>query len=182
MRGYRNRPDADEEVFGVEEGWFATGDIGEVDEGGRVKITDRKKDLVKTSGGKYIAPGQIEALFKANCSVAGAAVIIANNRKFPSALVALDPDAAQAWADSKGLADGSIPAVYDNPDLIAQIQSNVDSLNSELNHWETIKQFRVLPKELTVDGGELTPSLKVKRKIVEDEYSDLIDSMYAPRS
>lgn len=179
MRGYRNRPEADEEVFGIEEGWFATGDIGEVDEGGRVKITDRKKDLVKTSGGKYIAPGQIEALFKANCSVAGAAVIIANNRKFASALVALDIDAAQAWADAHGLSDGSIANVYNNPDLVAEIQSDVDALNSELNHWETIKQFRVLPKELTVDGGELTPSLKVKRKVVEDEYADLIDSMYA---
>jgi long-chain acyl-CoA synthetase len=179
MRGYRNRPDANEEVFGVEEGWFATGDIGEIDEASRVKITDRKKDLVKTSGGKYIAPGQIEALFKANCSVAGAAVIIANNRKFASALVALDPDAAQAWADANGVSDGSIANIYNNPELVAEIQSDVDTLNSELNHWETLKQFRVLPKELTVDGGELTPSLKVKRKVVEDEYADLIDSMYA---
>ena len=179
MRGYRNRPEANEEVFSVEEGWFASGDIGVIDEGGRVKITDRKKDLVKTSGGKYVATGAVEAQFKAHCSLAGAVVVIANGRKFVSAVVGLDPDAVAAWANSKGLPETSVEALATNSDLVAEVQAGVDSLNSELNPWETIKTFRILPQELTVDGGELTPSLKVKRKVVEDEYADLIDSMYA---
>ena len=178
MRGYRNRPEANEEVFGVEEGWFATGDIGVIDEAGRIKITDRKKDLVKTSGGKYIAPGAIEAQFKAHCPLAGAVVVIANNRKFASALVALDPDAITQWATTKGLADTSVEAAAKNPEVRAEVQAAIDSLNGELNHWETIKQFQILPRELTVEGGELTPSLKVKRKVVEEEFAADVDAMY----
>jgi long-chain acyl-CoA synthetase len=178
MRGYRNRPEANKEVFGVEDGWFATGDIGVIDEGGRIKITDRKKDLVKTSGGKYIAPGAIEAQFKGHCPLAGAVVVIALNRKFVSALVALDPDAVTQWATTKGLSDTSIEAASKNPDVIAEIQGSIDSLNSELNHWETIKKFVVLPRELTVVSGELTPSLKVKRKVVEEEFGADVDALY----
>jgi long-chain acyl-CoA synthetase len=179
MRGYHNRPDDDAEVFGVEDGWFATGDIGVIDEAGRIKITDRKKDLVKTSGGKYIAPGAIEAQFKAHCPLAGAVVIVANSRKFASALVALDPDAAKQWGESKGLADTSVEALATNPDVVANIQEGIDALNGELNHWETIKKFRVLPRELTVESGELTPSLKVKRKVVEEEFATDVDGMYS---
>ena len=181
MRQYRNRPDANAEVFGDQpEGpnrWFATGDIGVIDEGGRVKLTDRKKDLVKTSGGKYIAPGAIEAQFKAHCPLAGQVVIIANERNFASALVALDPDAAKQWATSKGKAD-DIAALSADPDLIAEVQAGVDGLNSELNKWETIKQFRIIPQELTVDEGFLTPSLKVKRKVVEEKFSGLVNDIY----
>lgn len=182
MRGYRNRPDDNEEVFSYGDGWFATGDIGEIDDGGRLKITDRKKDLVKTSGGKYIATGAMEAELKANCPLAEAGVIIANNRKFASALIALDPDAIKAWADSKGLSDSSVEALATNPELIADMQAGIDSLNAGLNHWERIKQFRILPTGLTIEGGELTPSMKVRRKVVEDHNADLIDSMYAPRT
>jgi long-chain acyl-CoA synthetase len=183
MRAYRNRPDANEEVFGDQpagpDRWFATGDIGVIDDAGRVKITDRKKDLVKTSGGKYIAPGAIEAQFKAKCPLAGAVVVIANDRNFASALVALDPDAAKLWADSNGKSGASIEQLAGDDGVKAEIQAAIDDLNSGLNHWETIKQFRVLPKELTVDGGELTPSLKVKRKVVETEYAGLIDDIYS---
>ena len=178
MRGYRNRPEANEEVFGVEEGWFATGDIGVIDEAGRIKITDRKKDLVKTSGGKYIAPGAIEAQFKAHCPLAGAVVVIANNRKFASALVALDPDAITQWATTRNLDDTSVEAASKNPEIKAEVQAAIDSLNGELNHWETIKQFQILPRDLTVEGGELTPSLKVKRKVVEEEFAADVDAMY----
>lgn len=183
MRAYRNRPDANEEVFaGQEPGpdrWFATGDIGVIDDQGRVKITDRKKDLVKTSGGKYIAPGAIEAQFKAKCPLAGAVVVIANDRNFASALIALDVDAAKLWADSNGKSGASIEELSADAGVKAEIQTAIDNLNAELNHWETIKQFRVLPKELTVDSGELTPSLKVKRKVVEEEFSGLIDDIYS---
>lgn len=182
MREYRNRPEANTEVFGDQapgpNRWFATGDIGVIDEGGRVKITDRKKDLVKTSGGKYIAPGAIEAQFKAHCPLAGQVVIIANERNFASALVALDPDAAKQWAEANGKAGADIPTLAKDPQVVAVIQKGVDDLNGELNKWETIKQFRVIPQELTVDDGYLTPSLKVKRKVVEQNFSALVDDIY----
>jgi long-chain acyl-CoA synthetase len=161
------------------ETWFATGDIGVIDDAGRIKITDRKKDLVKTSGGKYIAPGAIEAQFKAKCPLAGAVVVIANDRNFASALIGLDVDAVKLWADTNGRSGATIEQLSSDEQLRAAIQSSVDDLNSGLNKWETIKQFRVLPKELTVDGGELTPSLKVKRKVVETEYAGLIEEIYS---
>ena len=182
MRAYRNREEANREVFGDQppgrERWFATGDIGVIDDAGRVKITDRKKDLVKTSGGKYIAPNAIEALFKAKCSLAGAVCVVANERKFASALVALDPDAAEVWAEKNGKSGATIAQLADDDTLKAEVQTAVDELNSGLNHWETIKRFRILPKVLTTADGELTPSLKLKRKVVEHEYAELIDSMY----
>ncbi len=183
MLEYRNRPEANAEVFGDQppgpNRWFATGDIGVIDEGGRLKITDRKKDLVKTSGGKYIAPGAIEAMFKAHCPIAGQVVIIANERNFASALVALDPDAAKQWADANGKTGESIADMAKDPAVIATIQEGVNALNGELNKWETIKQFRVIPQELTVDDGFLTPSLKVKRKVVEEHFSGLVDDIYS---
>ncbi|MAT60866.1 MAG: long-chain fatty acid--CoA ligase [Micrococcales bacterium] len=182
MRAYRHRDEANEEVFGDQAPgpgrWFATGDIGVIDDAGRIKITDRKKDLVKTSGGKYIAPGAIEAQFKAKCGIAGAVCVIANERNFASALVALDPDSAAAWADKNGKAGATIEQLANDDQVKAEVQAAVDALNSGLNRWETIKQFRILPKELTIEGGELTPSLKVKRKVVEKEFADMIDGMY----
>jgi long-chain acyl-CoA synthetase len=182
MRAYRHRDEANEEVFGDQAPspgrWFATGDIGVIDDAGRIKITDRKKDLVKTSGGKYIAPGAIEAQFKAKCGLAGAVCVIANERNFASALVALDPDSAAAWADKNGKAGATIEQLANDDQVKAEVQAAVDALNSGLNRWETIKQFRILPKELTIEGGELTPSLKVKRKVVEKEFADMIDGMY----
>lgn len=181
MRGYRNREDANQEVFGDQpagpERWFATGDIGVIDDGGRVKITDRKKDLVKTSGGKYIAPGAIEAQFKAHCPLAGAVVVIANERNFASALVALDPDAAKLWAESHGKS-ADLAALASDPEVQGVVQTAIDELNAGLNKWETIKQFRIIPEELTVDGGFLTPSLKVKRKVVEQHFSGLVNDIY----
>ena len=178
MRGYRNLPDANEEVF-VGDGWFATGDIGEIDEEGRIKITDRKKDLVKTSGGKYIAPSAIETQFKAICGLAANMVVHANDRNFASALITLDPDAAAAWAADHGKSGEDLKDLAKDPEMIATIQTSVDELNSKLNKWETIKKFTILGQDFSVESGELTPSLKVKRKVVEDDYRDILDSMYA---
>ncbi len=179
MRGYRGRADANEEAFAPGDGWFASGDIGIIDDRGRIKITDRKKDLVKTSGGKYIAPSAIESAFKAETGLAGAFVVIANNRNFASALVALDPDSAKAWASARGLPE-DVPSLSKTPEINAEIQSAVDRLNGKLNRWETIKQFRILDyaldPELTPD--QVTPSMKIKRKVVESKNADLIDSMY----
>jgi long-chain acyl-CoA synthetase len=177
MRGYHNKPEATAEVF-VGDGYFATGDIGEIDALGRVKITDRKKDLVKTSGGKYIAPSAIESQFKALCGVAGSMVVHANNRKFVSALISLDPDAAAAWAEARGKPT-DIASLSKDPDMMATITTSVEELNAKLNKWETIKKFEVLDSPFTIEDGELTPSLKVKRKVVEEKYKDLLNSLYA---
>ncbi|MFZ1363128.1 MAG: long-chain fatty acid--CoA ligase [Candidatus Nanopelagicales bacterium] len=176
MRGYHNMPEATAEVF-VEDGWFATGDIGEVDAHGRVKITDRKKDLVKTSGGKYIAPSAIASEFKAICPIGGNMVVHANGRKFASALITLDPDSAAAWAEKNGKPT-DLASLSKDPEVIAMIQSDVDELNTRLNKWETIKKFEILDRDFSIEEGELTPSLKVKRKVVEDRFTDLFDSFY----
>lgn len=176
MRGYHNLSEATTEVF-VDDGFFATGDIGEIDSKGRVKITDRKKDLVKTSGGKYIAPSAIAAEFKAICPIGGNMVVHADGRKYASALITLDPDSAAAWASTHGKAS-DLATLSKDPDLIAFIQSNVDELNTRLNKWETIKRFVILDRDLSIEEGELTPSLKVKHKFVEARFSDLFDSLY----
>ena len=176
MQGYHNMPEQTAEVLS-EDGWFATGDVGEIDDGGRVRITDRKKDLVKTSGGKYIAPAIIEARLKALCSIAGQVLVHADKRKFASALITLDPDTAAQWAEQNGV-DGDFAAISQDARTRAFVQGSLDDLNGTLNRWETIKQFHILDREFAVETGELTPSLKVKRKVVESMYADVLDSMY----
>ena len=179
MRQYRNRPEDNAEAFAPGDGWFATGDIGVIDDKGRLKITDRKKDLVKTSGGKYIAPGAIESAAKAESGLIGGIVVIANNRKYASALVSLEPDAVTAFAAANGLS-GDLAALSQDPQVNAAISAAIDSLNSKLNRWETIKQFRILPYALDPDltPDQITPSMKIKRKVVEQKNEALVDSMY----
>ncbi len=180
MRGYHKMPEQSSEVLDAE-GWFSTGDVGEIDEGGRVRITDRKKDLVKTSGGKYIAPSVIEARLKASSPIVGHVVVHADKRNFASALITLDPDTAPQWAESEGLS-GDYVDLTTNPKVRAHLQERIDELNGSLNRWETIKQFRVLDHDFTVETGELTPSQKVKRRVVEHMYSDVLDDMYVASS
>jgi long-chain acyl-CoA synthetase len=179
MRGYHNLPEATVECFTEIGGrrWFKSGDIGQIDARGRVSITDRKKDLVKTSGGKFIAPSAIESHFKSISKIASFIVIEAADRNFVSALVAIDIDSGPAWAKQVGA-----PSNYDDlvksEILVQHLRSDIQQLNSTLNKWETVKKFTILPTDLTVESGELTPSLKIKRKVVNDRYKDLIDAMY----
>jgi long-chain acyl-CoA synthetase len=176
MRGYHGMPDQTAAVLDSE-GWFSTGDVGEIDEGGRVRITDRKKDLVKTSGGKYIAPSVIESRLKASSPIIGHAVVHADKRNFASALITLDPDTAPQWAESEGVT-GDYVSLTGNAQVRAHLQERIDELNKSLNRWETIKQFRILDHDFTVETGELTPSQKVKRRVVENMYSEILDDMY----
>jgi long-chain acyl-CoA synthetase len=176
MRGYHDLPDESTAVLDAD-GWFATGDVGEIDEAGRVRITDRKKDLVKTSGGKYIAPSVIESRFKALCPIAGQMVVHADRRNYATALVTLDPDQVPQWAASKGIA-GDFATVSQDPRTRDYVGQCIDELNKTVNRWETIKDFRILEHDFSVETGELTPSLKVKRKVVESMYEDVFDSMY----
>ncbi len=176
MRGYRNMPEANAETL-LDGGWLATGDIGVLDDAGRLKITDRKKDLVKTSGGKYIAPGLIASQFKALSALASNLVVHANNRNYATALVSLDPDALKSFAAANGLT-GDFATQSQSPEVRANIQESIDQLNAKLNRWETIKKFTILDRDLSEESGELTASLKVKRKVVEEHFSGQIEAMY----
>ncbi len=177
MRGYHNLPEETAAVF-TEDGFFRTGDIGELSADGYLKITDRKKDLVKTSGGKYIAPSYIEGMFKALCPYASQAVVIGQGRNYCTMLISLDPDAVAGWAAGgplEGRPYGEAVASAQARDLIG---GYVDQLNAKLNRWETIKNFAILPRELSIEDGELTPSLKIKRRSTEASFAGEIDKMY----
>ncbi|HHU08986.1 MAG TPA: long-chain fatty acid--CoA ligase [Intrasporangiaceae bacterium] len=177
MEGYHNNPEATAEVIDAD-GWFHTGDIGELDERGFLKLTDRKKDLFKTSGGKYVAPSTIESTFKGICPYVAQLVVYGAERNFVSALVTLDPDAMQGWAAANGMADKSYAEIVTSPQAREMVQGYIDELNAGLNRWETIKRFTILDKDLTIEDGELTPSMKLKRKVVSEKYKDLLDSHY----
>ncbi|MFI5730900.1 AMP-dependent synthetase/ligase [Kribbella sp. NPDC051587] len=176
MSGYHNLPEQTAEVM-TADGWFHTGDIGHFEDG-FLYITDRKKDLFKTSGGKYVAPQVIEGRFKTLCPYASQFVVHGNKRNFVSALITLDPDAIVAWAAANGLAGKPYAEIVTSDAAQAMVQGYVDELNAGLNRWETIKKFTILDRDLTVESGEMTPSLKLKRKYVETQYADVLDGMY----
>ncbi|HEU0032238.1 MAG TPA: long-chain fatty acid--CoA ligase [Kofleriaceae bacterium] len=177
MQGYHNLPDQTAEAL-TPDGWLRTGDIGEVDGNGFLRITDRKKDLIKTSGGKYIAPQHIEGKLKATCPFISQVIVHGDKRNFVTALVTLDEESTMKWAKDKGLNGTSYSDVVQMPEVKQLITPYFDEVNKSLAKYETVKQFAILPKDLTVDAGELTPSLKVKRKVVEKKYSNLLDKMY----
>lgn len=178
MRGYHNLPDVTAETL-LEGGWLATGDIGEVDADGHLRITDRKKDLIKTSGGKYVAPQSLEGNFKAICPYVSQIVVHGNNRNFCSALITMEPEAIAAWANDHGVGSKSYAELAQDGTVQALFQGYVDQLNAPLARFETIKRFALLPADFTIEGGELTPSLKVKRKAVEAQYQELLDGFYS---
>jgi long-chain acyl-CoA synthetase len=176
-QGYHRRPEATAEAWDAD-GWFHTGDIGEFDAEGFLRITDRKKDLIKTSGGKYVAPQRIENLLKLQPHISQA-VVIGDNRKFCVALVTLDADEVGRWAAGGDLDVPDAEAMATHPRVRELIEREVAEANRELASFESVKYFRILPRELTVEGGELTPSLKVKRKVVAERYRREIEEMYA---
>lgn len=177
--GYHNQPEVTAET--IQDGWLHTGDVGELDSDGYLKITDRKKDLIKTSGGKYVAPQKVEGTLVANCPYVSQVVVHGDDRKYITALLVLDPDAIQGWSehhDGGTLKGTDYPHLTQHPEVTEMLQRYVDSANERLERWETVKRFRVLDHELTVDDGAVTPSLKIRRATVERQYSDLLDSMY----
>ncbi|MGW4626272.1 AMP-dependent synthetase/ligase [Streptomyces rubiginosohelvolus] len=178
MQGYHKLPDKTEEVL-ESDGWFHTGDIGELSADGYLRITDRKKDLIKTSGGKYVAPAEVEGQFKAVCPFVSNILVHGADRNFCTALIALDEPTILGWAAENGLAGKSYAEVVAAPQTVELIDGYVQRLNEGLQRWQTIKKFRLLPRDLDVEHGELTPSLKLKRPVVEREYQGLIDEMYA---
>jgi long-chain acyl-CoA synthetase len=178
MAGYHNLPDATKAAF-TDDGWLRSGDKGEVDADGFLRITGRIKEMFKTSGGKYIVPPAIEAKFIALCPFASQFLVFGEARNFCVALIALDPDAVSGWAAERGLSGKSYAELVKLPEVQALVDEYVKKLNSELNRWETIKKWALLDHELSVERGELTPSLKVKRSVVEERNKEVLDSFYS---
>jgi long-chain acyl-CoA synthetase len=178
MAGYHNLPqDTAESV--EPDGWLHTGDIGNLDERGFLRITDRKKDLFKTSNGKHVAPSAIESIFQGVCPYASQLIIEGEGRSFVTALVTLDPDAIQGWAAENRMAGMSYAELVSSPAVRQLVQGYVDQLNAKLNRWETVKKFIILERDLSIADGELTPSMKLRRKVVINKYKKELDSLYA---
>jgi long-chain acyl-CoA synthetase len=177
MRGYYNKPVETAAVF-TEDGWFKTGDIGTIDEDGFLRITDRKKELFKTSGGKYSAPQPIEQLIKGS-SFVNQVVLIGNGRKFPAALIVPDWERVESYAQLKGIKAKTHAELCKHPRVIDLFERQIAGLTTDLAQYERVKKVSLLENELTIDGGELTPTLKVKRRVVDEKYHDLIDALYA---
>jgi long-chain acyl-CoA synthetase len=173
MSGYRNRPEDTAKT--LRDGWLYTGDIGVLDEAGRLKITDRKKDIIVTAGGKNVAPQNLENDLKTD-PLLSQVMIHGDKRKFLSALVTLNEENARKWASENG-----VPAaapLHEEPRVIARIQKAIDALNAKQASYSTVKRFAILPKDFAQETGELTPTLKVKRKVVTQRHLALLDAFY----
>ena len=178
MDGYHNLPEETAKTLDPE-GWLHTGDKGSLDADGFLTITGRIKELFKTSGGKYIAPPAIEASFKAICPYASQFMVFGEDRNYCVALVTLDPDAMAGWAEENGMSGKSYADIVTSDAVKAMVTDYVNQLNEKLNRWETIKKWELLDHDLTVESGELTPSMKVKRAVVQGNNQDKIDALYA---
>jgi long-chain acyl-CoA synthetase len=177
MEGYHNLPEETAKSL-TDDGWLRTGDKGELDAEGFLRITGRIKELFKTSGGKYIAPPAIESKFKAICPYASQFVVFGNERNFCVALITLDPDALADWAKEHGVS-GDYASIVASDACEKMVQGYVEELNRRLNRWETIKKWKLLDHDLSVESGELTPSMKVKRNVVEENYAADIAAFYS---
>lgn len=176
MRGYYNRPEETRAVF-TSDGWFKTGDIGTIDKDGFLRITDRKKELFKTSGGKYIAPQPIEQAIKGSRFVSQV-VLVGNERKFPAALIVPEWEQIESYARLKGIEIVSHADLCRNPRIIDLFERQIESLTPDLARYEKIKKIALIENEFTIAGGELTPTMKVKRRVIADKYRKVIDRMY----
>jgi long-chain acyl-CoA synthetase len=177
MRGYYHKPEETRAVF-TDDGWFKTGDIGTIDEDGFLRITDRKKELFKTSGGKYIAPQPIEQMIKGS-SFVNQVVLVGNGRKFPAALVVPDWERVESYVQLKGIKPKNHAELCKHPRIIDLFERQIAGLTTDLAQYERVKKVALLENELTIESGELTPTLKVKRRVVDEKYRELIDALYA---
>ena len=173
MKEYYRNPEATAEV--LRDGWLYTGDIGLLDAAGHLKITDRKKDIIVTAGGKNVAPQNLENELKTDPLVSQV-MVHGDKRKFLSALVALNEENARKWAAEHGVPPGA--ALHEDPKVQARIQQAIDALNAKQASYATVKRFAIVPRDFTQESGELTPTLKVKRKVVTKKYQALLDSFY----
>jgi long-chain acyl-CoA synthetase len=178
MPGYRNLPEKNEETY-TEDGWLRTGDIGEFDEDGYLKIVDRKKELIINAAGKNMSPANIESHVKTASPLIGQAVAIGNARSYNVALITLDPDFAPVWAKQSGLDGKSISELAEEEKTREAIQTAVDEANAKMARVEQIKKFTILPEPWEPGGDELTPTMKLKRKPIDEKYSEEIEALYS---
>jgi long-chain acyl-CoA synthetase len=175
MQGYYNSPASTAETIDSE-GWFHTGDIGQIDAEGFLAITDRKKELIVNAYGKNIAPAPIENALKGSRWIAQA-VVIGDKRQFLTALIVPDFENVQVWATSQGIT-GNAQSLVQNAQLRAMIQVDVEAVNAHLARYEQVRSWELLPNEFTLETGELTPTLKVKRRIILQKYGDAVERLY----
>jgi len=178
MRGYRNLPDKTKEAFS-DDGWLRTGDIGEFDEHGYLKIIDRKKELIINAAGKNMSPSNIEGALKGSSPFIGQACAIGDARPYNTALLVLDADYVPSWAAKQGIEDTSLAALAANEAVLAQVKAGVDRANEQLSRVEQIKKFHVVRGDWLPGGDELTPTMKLKRKPIAEKYAHEIEGMYA---
>jgi long-subunit acyl-CoA synthetase (AMP-forming) len=178
MAGYRNLPEKTAEALGPD-GWLATGDVGEFDEHGYLRIIDRKKELIINAAGKNMSPANIESALKAASPLIGQACVIGDRRPYNTALIVLDADFAPAWAEQQGLAAGSLAGLAAEQKVRAAVQAGVDRANQKLSRVEQIKRFTIVLGDWLSGGDELTPTMKLKRKPIAEKYAREIERMYA---
>jgi long-subunit acyl-CoA synthetase (AMP-forming) len=178
MLGYRNSPEKTAEAIDSD-GWLHTGDIGEIDDEGFLKIVDRKKELIINAAGKNMSPANIEAALKTGSPLIGQAAAIGDRRPYNTALIVLDADFAPQWAGQNGLEGKSLEELATEPAVIEAVQKGVDEANSHLARVEQIKKFTVVPGDWLPGGDELTPTMKLKRKPISEKYAAEIDAMYS---
>jgi long-subunit acyl-CoA synthetase (AMP-forming) len=178
MPGYRNLPEKNADTF-TEDGWLRTGDIGELDEDGYLKIVDRKKELIINAAGKNMSPANIEANLKSASPLIGQAAAVGNRRSFNVALITLDPDYGPVWAKQNDLDGKSIEELAGEEKVRDAIQAAVDQANAKLSRVEQIKKFTILPEPWEPGGDELTPTMKLKRKPIEEKYAEQIEALYS---
>ncbi|HLM49591.1 MAG TPA: long-chain fatty acid--CoA ligase, partial [Solirubrobacteraceae bacterium] len=178
MAGYRNQPEKTAETIDAE-GWLHTGDIGELDDDGYLKIVDRKKELIINAAGKNMSPANIEANLKSASPLIGQAAAIGDRRPYNVALIVLDGDFAPAWAAQQGISDTSLEALAADDAVRAEVQKGVDHANARLARVEQIKKFHIVPGDWLPGGDELTPTMKLKRKPIDHKYAEEIDRLYA---
>ena len=173
---YFNRPEATAELFD-DDGWLHTGDLGTIDDEGYLSIIGRKKEIIVTSSGKNISPHEIETHLKAHPLV-GQVMAVGDNRNYISALIVLDPETAESWAAKHDIDAASLAELAEREDVRTEIAAAVDAANAKLARVEQVKRWELLPTDWTVESGELTPSLKLKRHVVSQKYSDVIEGIY----
>jgi long-chain acyl-CoA synthetase len=176
MQGYYKQPDITAEV--LQNGWFHTGDIGELD-GEYLKITDRKKEMFKTSGGKYVAPQVIENKIKES-SIIDQVMVVGENRNYPAALIVPSEDGLKEYCRHKGFPFTEMNEMIQKPEIIAKYDRVIEDMNKYFAKWETIKRFKLLPEPWGIETGELTPTMKLKRKVILSKYQAEVDSIYKP--